>query len=249
MLDINHMFYSEHYYNLGYTAAFQALTQEPGPPTMQAEITQAPAGRMAKRRLRTRQQILDATEFLLLQRGYNETSAEAIAELADLGRSTFYNHFDNKEEAVLAALIVHYRRYGEDAYVSLEEHRDRALSMLKTSIRLFTAMAEDPLTRQLADRPGVLVRAVEDSQEDLMARDLSEGMAQGRFKFTAGLDSLMIALTWAYIGLLISAINNDSIQASCLDWCRILLLNLGVDPAEIEALVAAAQVLKSDSDT
>jgi AcrR family transcriptional regulator len=187
--------------------------------------------------------------MLLLQRGYNDTSADAIAELADLGRSTFYNHFDNKEDAVLAALIGHYRHYGEDAYVPLDEHRDRALSMIKSSIRLFTVMANDPLTRQLADRPGVLVRAVEESQQDLMARDLSEGIAQGRFKFSTSLDSLAVALTWAYVGLLISAINQDSIHGSCLDWCRTLMLNLGVERNEIEALVAAAEGTKSDTGT
>jgi AcrR family transcriptional regulator len=64
------------------------------------ETVTTPPNRMARRRQRTRQQLLDATQKLILDQGYEDTSAEAVAELADLGRSTFYNHFDNKQDAV-----------------------------------------------------------------------------------------------------------------------------------------------------
>ena len=70
-----------------------------------------------RRRQRTRQQLLQAVETLVLSDGYEDTSAETIAELADLGRSTFYNHFDNKEDAVLSTLTERFKQYGKAAYV------------------------------------------------------------------------------------------------------------------------------------
>ena len=204
------------------------------------EIATAPPNRMAKRRQRTREQLLAAVESLVLEHGYAEASAEAIAELADLGRSTFYNHFDNKQDAVLATLIAHYHDYGGAAYVPLEETHDRAESVVRSTLRVFKAMAEDPLTRQLVDRPRLLAQANAESQGEFMVRDFTEGVEQGRFKFSVSLESLGTALNWSYVGLLIRAITQDSAEETSLEWARFLLLNLGIQQDEIEGLISAA---------
>jgi AcrR family transcriptional regulator len=196
-----------------------------------------PPNRTDKRRQRTREQILSAVETLVLKEGYEDTSAEAIAELADLGRSTFYNHFDNKKDAVLATVTMHYAKYGEEAYVPLEQVSDRRVSIATSAANLFKSMAKDPLTRQLVDRPSLLVQAIVDSQWDLMVNDLTEGLGQGHFKFTSSLESLVTLLTWGFTGLLIQAIQRDSIDLTCWEWCRLLLLNLGVDAADIQEIL------------
>jgi AcrR family transcriptional regulator len=195
---------------------------------------------MARRRQRTRQQLLDATQKLILEQGYEDATAEAVAELADLGRSTFYNHFDNKQDAVLAMLTPHYHDYGDVAYVPLEETLDRAESVARSSLRVFTAMARDPLTRKLADRPRLLARAIAESQGDFIVRDFTEGVMQGRFKFAVSTESLMTILNWSWVGMLITAINQDSIDEASAEWTRFLLLNLGIPQDEIEGLISAA---------
>ena len=197
--------------------------------------------RKTRRRLRTRQQLLDATESLLLQRGYDETTAEAIAELADLGRSTFYNHFNNKRDAVLATIEARYARYGQEAWVPFEHCPDRAVSMTISTRRVFKDIAGDPLTRQLVDRPGLLVQAFAESQADMMNRDLDNGLEQGRFSFFISYDRLIVSLYWSHIGLLIQGIMEDSVDSYCMDWCRILLLHLGIDRAEIDQIIDTAQ--------
>ena len=204
------------------------------------EMVTAPPNRMAKRRQRTRQQLMAAAESVVLEHGYAEASAETIAELADLGRSTFYNHFDNKQDAILATLIAHYHDYGDAAYVPLEEGRDRAESLVMSTLRVFKAMAGDPFTRQLVDRPRLLAQANAESQGEFFLRDLTEGTAQGRFKIAVSLDSLSTALNWSYVGLLISAINQDSAEETSLDWARLLLFNLGIEQDEIESLMSSA---------
>ena len=138
-----------------------------------ADIESNTPNRTAKRRARTRRQILDAVQKNILQHGYADTSAEGITEMADLGRSTFYNHFQNKQDAVLSMLIQHYRDYGEAAYVPLEETQDRAESVVRSTLRVFRAMANDPLTRQLVDRPRLLARANAESQGEFMVRDFT----------------------------------------------------------------------------
>ena len=204
------------------------------------ETTTTPPNRMARRRQRTRQQLLDATQKLILDQGYEDTSAEAVAELADLGRSTFYNHFDNKQDAVLAMLTPHYHDYGDVAYVPLEATLDRAESVARSSLRVFTAMTRDPLTRKLVDRPRFLARAIAESQGDFIVRDFTEGVMQGRFKFAVSTESLMTILNWSWVGMLITAINQDSIDEASAEWTRFLLLNLGIPQDEIEGLISAA---------
>jgi AcrR family transcriptional regulator len=47
---------------------------------------------------RTRQALLDALRDLLLERGYDGFAVRDIVERANVGRSTFYEHFEGKEE-------------------------------------------------------------------------------------------------------------------------------------------------------
>jgi AcrR family transcriptional regulator len=192
-------------------------------PPMTATTTPAP-NRMARKRERTRQQLLDAVETLIL----------------DLGRSTFYNHFDSKQDAVLAMLTQHYHDYGDAAYVPLEQTRDRAESVTRSTLRVFTAMAEDPLTRQMVDRPRFLAKATAESQGEFLVRDFTEGVMQGRFRFAVSLDSLATILNWSYVGMLVNAIKHDSIEETRLEWARYLLLNLGIQHDEIESVINAA---------
>lgn len=204
------------------------------------ETVTTPPNRKTRRRQRTRQQLLDAAQSLILEQGYEDASAEAIAELADFGRSTFYNHFDNKQDATLALLTRHYQDYGDLAYVPLDETLDRAESVARSGLRVFRAMARDPLTRQMVDRPLLLAKAIAESQRDLLLRDFNEGVMQERFKSAVSTESLLTILNWSFVGMLITAIQQDSIDEDSLEWTRFLLLSLGIQHDEIESLISAA---------
>jgi hypothetical protein len=102
-------------------------------------------------------------------------------------------------------------------------------------------MASDPLTRKLVDRPRFLARAIAESQGEFMVRDFTEGVMQGRFTFAVSMESLATILNWSYVGMLITAINQDSIDENSLEWVRFLLFNLGIPQDEIEGLVSAAR--------
>lgn len=56
--------------------------------------------RHQRRRLRTRQQLKDATLSLLLEVGYDAISIQNITDRADLGRGTFYIYFKDKGDIV-----------------------------------------------------------------------------------------------------------------------------------------------------
>lgn len=53
---------------------------------------------------RTRQALRDALLSLLPERGWDDLSVQDICERADIGRSTFYVHYPNKEELLAGGL-------------------------------------------------------------------------------------------------------------------------------------------------
>lgn len=53
---------------------------------------------------RTRRALKDALIKLILEEGYDSVTIEEITERADLGRTTFYLHFRDKEELLMQAI-------------------------------------------------------------------------------------------------------------------------------------------------
>lgn len=62
------------------------------------------SSRMDRRVNRTRRQLRIALMALILERGYNAVTIEDITERADLGRTTFYLHYRDKEELLIESL-------------------------------------------------------------------------------------------------------------------------------------------------
>jgi AcrR family transcriptional regulator len=57
-----------------------------------------PSDRRSRKRLATRQGISDAATLLFMERGFDHVTVDEIAEAADVGRMTVFNHFPRKED-------------------------------------------------------------------------------------------------------------------------------------------------------
>jgi AcrR family transcriptional regulator len=55
-----------------------------------------------RKRRQARQRIIEAAEELFLERGFDDVSVGDIAERAEVGRTTFFRHFGDKQEVVFA---------------------------------------------------------------------------------------------------------------------------------------------------
>lgn len=99
--------------------------------TLQAQ----PASRLERRKARTRAAILAAAEQLFAERGYDDASIAAIAELADTGVGTVYGYFDSKAEILQAVLLDHSRVAIAGYLDTISEdtsHIERVISALRT---------------------------------------------------------------------------------------------------------------------
>lgn len=70
---------------------------------------------------RTRRQLRDALMSLILERGYSAITVEDITRRADLGRTTFYLHFKDKDELLVESL----EAIAEDLKVQVEQLADQ----------------------------------------------------------------------------------------------------------------------------
>ncbi len=57
-----------------------------------------PSDRRSRKRLATRQAISNVATWLFLERGFDAVTIDEIAEAADVGRMTVFNHFPRKED-------------------------------------------------------------------------------------------------------------------------------------------------------
>ena len=144
-----------------------------------AERVSVPRGRHApplEVRLEVqRERLLEAAAEVFAERGYAEASAEAISRAAGMSKATFYEHFSNKEDAILAlfeqAAHVVMGRVGE-ATTSTETDAE---SRVRAGLHAFvTAIADYPAASQT-----LLVEIIGAGPRAMERRDaILEGFAQ-----------------------------------------------------------------------
>ena len=126
-----------------------------------------------------RDRLLEAAAEVFAQRGYAEASAEAISREAGMSKATFYEHFANKEEVILAlfdsAADAVLQRMAEAARDAPDETTARVRAGLSAFV---SAVAEYPAASQtlLVEIIGAGPRAMErrDAIMETFARVIDE---------------------------------------------------------------------------
>jgi AcrR family transcriptional regulator len=141
----------------------------------------------ARKQRRTREAIVDAAMHLFAARGFDGVTVADIAHRAEVGRSTFFRYFADKQEVLFA----------DDAglqqlLVDVSEQRAAALAPLGDSLADALVVARAgvmAMTRRIAEYPGwlpVRERLIEENPE-LSARNL----IKHRGYVTAGVEVLL----------------------------------------------------------
>ncbi|MFF5860032.1 TetR/AcrR family transcriptional regulator [Streptomyces sp. NPDC012751] len=86
---------------------------------MDSRATMPPVGRRERNKQRVRERLYSAAVELFVEKGYENTSINEIAERADVARGTFFNYFQRKEDIITAwgerrraALVTSLEEYG-----------------------------------------------------------------------------------------------------------------------------------------
>jgi AcrR family transcriptional regulator len=117
----------------------------------------APRGRHAPplevRQDRQRRRLYAAAASVFARAGYAEASAEAIAREARMSKATFYEHFDNKEDCIVAlfdvgaeAVIEAMRRAGADVRSVDADPAGRMRAVIHTYLEVLAAFPDEAQT-------------------------------------------------------------------------------------------------------
>src|SRR5918999_5461782 len=129
----------------------------------------APRGRHAPplevRQDRQRRRLYAAAGAVFAQLGYADATAEAIARAAGMSKATFYEHFDNKEDCIVAlhddattAVLEAMRRTGDD--YSPGDAAGRVRAVIHTFLEVLAAFPDEAQTL-LVEIIGAGPRAIE----------------------------------------------------------------------------------------
>jgi AcrR family transcriptional regulator len=157
------------------------------------------AARTADRRVqRTRRLLQQALLSLIREKGFEALTVQDILDRADVGRATFYAHFDNKEDLLVSGI--------EGLRVTLKEGQRRALAqatrgeerVLAFSHELFEHVDShrDVFQAMVGKRSGAVIRQMfhkmlldlvrEDVKAAAPSADARPPSAEARAQFIAG---------------------------------------------------------------
>lgn len=172
---------------------------------MQASEDRHP-DRRTRKRLATRQTISDVATRLFMARGFDHVTIDEIAEAADIGRMTVFNHFPRKEDMFfdrqqeghdLAFDAIRSRAPGSSAIDALGRLAHRMIEQRSDAFPLFadtrafveTAQASEALKARARQMRDDFVRALAGVLADTVGRPADDPDAQ----LAAGL----VAATWS----------------------------------------------------
>jgi len=168
---------------------------------------QAPsADRRTRKRLATRQTISDVATRLFMERGFDRVTVDEIAEAADVGRMTVFNHFPRKEDMFfdreqethdLAFDAIRARAPNKSPIEALGDLAHRMTDRPQESFPLFTSTREFVETAQASEALKARARQMRDdfirALADVMADAVGRPHDDGEGLLAAGL----IAAAWS----------------------------------------------------
>ncbi|MFJ6727390.1 TetR/AcrR family transcriptional regulator [Streptomyces sp. NPDC091281] len=140
-----------------------------------------PSNRFERRRAETRGALVRAARQILAETGDTGVSIQTIAERADVGFGSFYNHFASKADLFEAAVLDALEEFGRSFDARLRGIDDPA-ELVAAGFRLSARMAEShPELMQVLRHRGLGYLHTENGLTARALRDLEAGTDTGRF--------------------------------------------------------------------
>jgi AcrR family transcriptional regulator len=168
-------------------------------------LTETPPDRRTRKRLATRQAISDAATRLFIERGFDRVTIDEIADAADVGRMTVFNHFPRKEDMFfdredeardLLLGAVHTREPGVGPISALQRLAHRLVAQNSPAIRFFDGSRRFVETVAGSDALKSRARAIRDDLALALARALAEAVCRPPNDSEAHLAGHLLLAAW-----------------------------------------------------
>jgi AcrR family transcriptional regulator len=169
-------------------------------------VSPTTAGRRARKKLETRERILQSGVALFAAHGYDSTTMEHIGDRADVSRATVFNYFARKEDIVFE-WFGRMRDEFATALAEDDQHSVDSTSRVRRAFRVLADMyAADPATGRAMvrawQRAGGPLLATESAAPGLVANTLRDGQRAGDIPRDVDPDQAALILFDAYLGVL-----------------------------------------------
>ncbi|MGY2894760.1 TetR/AcrR family transcriptional regulator [Deinococcus sp. UYEF24] len=164
-----------------------------------------PPDRRSRKRLATREAISDAATRLFAERGFDQVTVEEIADAADVGRKTVFNHFPRKEDMFFDRT----EEFGEILRGALQQRGSHVSSVEALRQLAHRLVAEDSYyvnfsavsriwieTMVSSETLQARARAIRDETAQVMAEALAEAAGQDAADPSAVLAAGLLLATW-----------------------------------------------------
>lgn len=162
-----------------------------------------PSDRRTRKRLATREGISTAATRLFLERGFDHVTVDEIAEAADVGRMTVFNHFPRKEdmffdrdEEVREVLREALRQRGEPPVETLRLLAHRLVAEESPFVRFSAGSQGFVETIEASDTLKARARAIRDEIARDLAVELAGSVGRSPTDSDAKLAAALLLATW-----------------------------------------------------
>ena len=101
--------------------------------------------RRERERLSRRQEIIDAARTVFARKGFNDATLDDVAELAEFGKGTLYNYFENKDAlfaSVLQDSFDHVMRIANDTLITPAPFAERIEAFVRAELTYLLSQPE-----------------------------------------------------------------------------------------------------------
>lgn len=161
---------------------------------------------------RTRQLLSNALMSLIVEKGYDSVTVQDIIDRANLGRSTFYAHYQDKEDLLLSGIdeVVHSLMWGNEASPKDGQGKSAAPRILSTEIIFQHAQEEFHLHKAIFGGRGleVMVKEIQNHLSKHIEEQIKQLSPDGKSP-PVELSIISNYLSGALLTLLIWWLEND----------------------------------------
>lgn len=150
---------------------------------------------------KTRQGLQDAMYALILEKGYEAITVQDVIDRANVGRSTFYAHFQDKEDLLLSGVEVLWKQLEDHLLVETVSEDD----IWKVSQSMFQhAQSQRSMYKALAGKQGgnIALKLIERNLYQIVFRHLNDELNKRKSTFPSEIlarhmiSSFISLLTW-----------------------------------------------------
>lgn len=187
-----------------------------------------------RKRERTRAALIQAAMRIIAEKGSEAASIDAVTNAAGLSRGAFYNYFPTPQDLLVAVIGEVSALLDREIDASMAEVEEPVERLALAMLRFIEVGVEDPvwgwvfLKLESTPLPSV------GKARERFRREYEAGCAAGRFRQVSLYSGY--ALTAGSVRMCVRAILSGAPRACAHETVEMVLIGLGVDPAEARRL-------------